>query len=184
VFSNPDDPEWDEDEWSRQNDEAENEVLQFNPYHQALNNLYGLLKPHYDYQTQSYQNVPEQPDPPQGTFSYKQADWYHLAPTTERDRIQQHGLMPADPFGSEHAWGGRIYDQPIGVYAWPSAELAKGWVTGEPNDIWRIPSDQVQEEYEDRALPGRARYIPHQVNPVLHLPYENSADYELQYGAK
>jgi hypothetical protein len=47
-------------------------------------------------------------------------------------------------------------------------------------DIWRIPSDQINDMRYDKVLPG-AVVIPHGVQPELHTPYENSADYELRY---
>jgi hypothetical protein len=39
----------------------ESEALEDHPHYEAMNNINGLLAPHYDYTTHSYQNVPEKP---------------------------------------------------------------------------------------------------------------------------
>jgi hypothetical protein len=58
----PDDPNFDEAEYDNQYTDAWNQILEDNPYPGALNHIHGLLSPHYDFSTQSYQNVPEQPN--------------------------------------------------------------------------------------------------------------------------
>ena len=115
----------------------------------------------------------------------KTADYYHLAPTTERDRIQQHGLMPSYPEGSEnwqHLDQGYLKQQPTGVYAFPDADYAEGYrpLYRTPSDIWQISDDQTNEVDKDPKV-WDAVVIPHPVQPVLHTPYENSADFELKY---
>lgn len=84
-------------------------------------------------------------------------EFYHFAPTTERARIQQHGLQPSTPRFNPY-WGedpeGTLAEQPQGVYAYgwdregwgePSHEdlayNAWGEVQNHPEkyDVWRIP---------------------------------------------
>lgn len=107
----------------------------------------------------------------------KTADYYHQAPTSERARIQQHGLIPARPGLSERwetspaAGRRKIRKQPEGVYVTegdPFSEMP--W--DENFDTWRIPADQVQETMKDK-MTGHD-IIPHRVWPVLHEPFENS----------
>jgi hypothetical protein len=64
----PDDPNFDEKEYDAQQEAYEEELAHYSPHQQALTNLYGYLQPHYDYSTQSYQNVPTVQNRP-GTFS-------------------------------------------------------------------------------------------------------------------
>jgi hypothetical protein len=122
-------------------------------------------------------------------FMAKTADWYHLAPTTERARIQQHGLQLSSPGVNDH-WKGNedIQDQAAGVYVVPNEEKAEGarWLYFDhqmgkqlPTDMWRIPDDQIQSLEEDPLMPfSDAHIIPHSINqPVLHQPYEDTWEY-------
>ena len=87
-----------------------------------------------------------------GEYIAKTADLYHVAPTTERQRIQQHGLLPADPLENpDYQWDPRQYagesPVPTGVYGWGNPDAAKEHAEyleehrGTPHDIWQF-SDQ------------------------------------------
>jgi hypothetical protein len=91
----------------------------------------------------------------------KLADYYHVAPTTERNRILQHGLQPSQPmlndqWGSEQAWQDRhgLNPQiPTGVYGWPSSgqayDFAQRNEIDTPMDVWRMPNDPERLWHED-----------------------------------
>jgi hypothetical protein len=107
------------------------------------------------------------------------ADYYHVAPTTERNRIQQHGLQPSQPMNNPD-WGQKIHWQdrhgenpniPEAVYVWPKPgqayQYAEGLETARdtPMDVWRVPHGEV---YEDPDVP-MARWMPGPVmDPQLH----------------
>jgi hypothetical protein len=113
-------------------------------------------------------------------WTTKTADWFHWAPTTERARIQQHGLQPSKP-GISPNWENvyeQIQSQPTGVYVVPDEETAnhvRNIVLHHlgPMDMWRIPDDQIQSLRKDPLLPfSRSHIIPHAVEqPILHEPY-------------
>jgi hypothetical protein len=107
----------------------------------------------------------------------KEADLYHVAPTTERARIQQHGLQPADPY---HEWGGPIawelrygpdFRPPVGVYGWSKPGQAYDYVTnletrrGEPHDVWRLPDEGNWQTDPDVNLSAPAQYS---TEPVMN----------------
>lgn len=117
-----------------------------------------------------------------------EADFYHIAPTTERERIQQHGLHPGDPKAGPY-WGEEKnhpnWRPPHGVYAWPEGDFADGAIDDYkrfleeqrdvPHDIWRIPEHEFHAELdpdmegdEEVDREDAAYYSPHHVqNPEL-----------------
>jgi hypothetical protein len=115
-----------------------------------------------------------------------EADYYHLAPTQERDRIQQHGLQPANPYYKDERWQGgpfrtpgpptHLEGQPTGVYVGDEAQATQMRnVDHRPLDMWRIPEEGTQALTNPN--PGQdsynTQYLPDAVNdPVLHQPYE------------
>jgi hypothetical protein len=102
---------------------------------------------------------------------------YHIAPTTERDRIQAHGLQPSRP--SSH-WGPIVENQPEGVYVVKeddrgmNIDFTADMVGKEPYDVWEIPADQTEGMVEDELFTSPGAYIiPHQVFPELHRRWED-----------
>lgn len=128
--------------------------------------------------------------------------YYHAAPTTERERIRQHGLMPSHPaqsgrwdesFGDDDdwkdEWGRGI---PTGVYVHRTPELAqeyaqaleRSWMDDRraQYDIWHVPGNQVKDAVIDPDLVGMfdkhddPLAITHPVRPNLFRPYEHTVD--------
>lgn len=121
----------------------------------------------------------------------KEADYYHLAPTTDRARVRQHGLIPAYPGISERwmmenpnadeetpeeEWYyNEAEQQPTGVYVTPKPLTSEEFGLGEQMDRWRIPTDQVHFVHPDGRWRPEAQpaYIPHSIpDPILDEPYE------------
>lgn len=128
-------------------------------------------------------------------------DYYHLAPTTERARIQQHGLQPSRPANNDRwndweTWRPKwLRNQPEGVYVvgdpkrtwnWSDASDAQadqpvpGW------DMWHVPQEQINEIHPDPAVnregqPQGAWIIPHAVQPQLYQGGPETSDWE-QFG--
>jgi hypothetical protein len=118
------------------------------------------------------------------TSSAGTGDLYHIAPVTERNRIMQHGLQPANPslsdtFGPEQP----KLNNPIGVYGFDSEDEAKYQMQAlernenfmdKPgtNDLWRIPREQIQQSSPDPSAYG-AYYVHHPVHPELHFRPED-----------
>lgn len=103
--------------------------------------------------------------------------YYHQAPTTERQRIMEHGLVPARPMHSER-WDDfqnlterSVRSQPEGIYV---TDHERGFPMKGQYDTWRIPGHMVNEFEKDRRAPN-AFIIRHQVNPELHERYEDTA---------
>jgi hypothetical protein len=101
--------------------------------------------------------------------------YYHEAPTTERDRIQAHGLIPGRPSIHER-WDNapnkahmKARDD-TGVYVTNQPGHAEH-IFDEPMDTWRIPSSQVTSIKTDTAFNGGGR-IMHPVQPEMHEPFE------------
>lgn len=102
----------------------------------------------------------------------KIADLFHVTPTSERNRINQHGLLVSDPYwenATPEDWAivhGPDYRPPSGVYGWPSMDQAQTWrdSTGEPDyfDIWRMPGQGLPDPDHPSA-----QYVPHAVRPEL-----------------
>lgn len=95
--------------------------------------------------------------------------YYHIAPTTERARIQQHGLQPSDPARSEMWTTFRDEDNPPrGVYISPNREWAGRYLTrlefqrGVPHDLWEV-DDPGGYTYPDPDLGMNSRYV---MNPI------------------
>lgn len=117
------------------------------------------------------------------------ADYYHVAPTTERNRIQQHGLQPSHPmrnpdWGNENAW----YDRhgpdarstvPEGVYVWEKPGQAYNYAEqietarGTPHDVWQVPHGEV---HEDPDVP-MARWMP---GPVMDPQLYEGPEHRMQ----
>lgn len=102
-------------------------------------------------------------------------DFYHYAPTTERNRILQHGLQVSLPEHSDHWTPGEVSEQPQGVYVTTEPNQMHLW--SRPMDLWKIPNEQITELEEDPLL-AHAYLVPHDVQPELLEPYENSLDWE------
>lgn len=96
--------------------------------------------------------------------------YWHTAPTTERDRILQHGLQPSDPAGSGMwtTFDDDKYDPPKGVYISPNRKWLDGYRTrlefkrGVPHDVWEI-DDPGGYTYPDPDLGLNSRYV---MNPI------------------
>ncbi len=85
------------------------------------------------------------------------ASVYHLAPTEDRTRILQHGLMAADPTHNP-MYNGTLEKSkstfPEGLYAYPSLSRAQLSLAYRPNhDIWEIPTQGMQW-YNDPDVMG------------------------------
>jgi hypothetical protein len=103
-------------------------------------------------------------------WAQRTADYYHVAPTVDRERIRQHGLQPANPmanpeWGSADDWKRRHGDDPqisTGVYGWPQPGQAYNYAEGlesardTPMDIWKIP----ESPYQWQVDPDLQRYMP------------------------
>ena len=112
---------------------------------------------------------------------HKTADYYHQAPTTERDRIQQHGLQPASPRINER-WGDGPVNPAIGVYAEEGYPIDNDgmdphelreespWDKGDHAnwDVWRIPHSQVADATSDPRGGETSYRINHPVQPELY----------------
>lgn len=109
--------------------------------------------------------------------------WYHHAPTTERDRIRQHGLVPSNPNLNEQ-WG-NIDQQPHGVYLFNSPSIQPLFTQLNervPLDQWRVPAEGL-EVHPDPIVWENAVYSPQHIrDPELFRPYEKSNEYQQQYG--
>jgi hypothetical protein len=117
----------------------------------------------------------------------KIADYYHMAPTTERARIQQHGLQPSNPqlegrwrledagFDPEFAYMQNQHrDTDPGVYMSTDPESVKGYGK---EDVWRIDPSYV-DETKLRTDPywDNAKISPNAIPPeslTLHQPVED-----------
>jgi hypothetical protein len=85
---------------------------------------------------------------------------YHVAPTTERDRIQQHGVQPANP---KLNWPTFQENEtpPVGAYGFNDLDRAKRYLItlefrrGVPHDIWEMNSE---EHAPDPDLGGSSQY--------------------------
>lgn len=117
---------------------------------------------------------PSHQDPALRTARAITADYYHVAPTTERNRILQHGLQPSNPmlntdWGGLEAWHrrhGPDAEIPTGVYMWEKPgqayNFAESYENGRdtPADVWRIPGER--EVYSDPDIPW-AKWTPEPV---------------------
>lgn len=107
--------------------------------------------------------------------------YYHAAPTSERARIETHGLQPAaprlNPQWNMEDFGGKpspeVMKQPEGVYAVDDIDSIPWYMQN--SDIWRIPAHSVQDVRPDKLVPG-SYVIPHAVQPELHRKYEDSEE--------
>lgn len=97
-------------------------------------------------------------------------DFYHYAPTTERERIMRHGLQVSSPQYNPHWRPGETDQQPAGVYVTTEPDEIGMW-GDQSMDLWQIPHDQIHELQEDPAL-ANSYVIPHDVHPVMHTPAE------------
>lgn len=120
-------------------------------------------------------------------------DYYHMAPTEERARIQQHGLQPSKPVRNDRWWEPGYDDetgeslpeeppywlqkQPEGVYVmndpararelWGYDQLTQPDRGDQAWDTWRIPGAQISEFQKDPHVDPHGRVIPHVVYPEL-----------------
>jgi hypothetical protein len=95
---------------------------------------------------------------------------YHVAPSSARDQITLHGLLPTHPTTSP--WKG-VYDDPrSGVFAWISPQEAEDYVVGVPGegdfDVWEVNHANnyfVQDEEDDfRSWYSTSPVPPQNVN--------------------
>jgi hypothetical protein len=105
---------------------------------------------------------------------------YHLAPTSERERIQAHGIIASDPRLHEqwgyftHGWEYR----PPAIYALDNVDSAHALRTlygGASGDIWRIVTplnsdDVMADPYHE----GGFMILRPQVDAALFEPFEDS----------
>lgn len=110
--------------------------------------------------------------------------FYHVAPTTSRQRILQHGLQVSEP-GKNEAWGtnGALAHQPAGVYLVideSTTASINGLLASRENDIWRVPANSIQELAPDWEIisaystPRIAAIASHNLNAELFRGYEES----------
>ena len=96
---------------------------------------------------------------------------WHMAPTEDRARIHQHGLIPSHPKTSpkwQNIFG--IEQQQEGVYGVPGEEQARAWGDPSDSDLWHIPAENIKEMRRDPLVDAFS--VPHRVNPQLHTPAE------------
>jgi hypothetical protein len=117
--------------------------------------------------------------------NYNDPEWYyHLAPTEDRARIQQHGLQPSSPAWSGH-WGPvqpgghppteMMRNQPKGIYVttWPGDFGSDRYgLNGKKMDLWRIHKDHIESMRDDPVI-SDAYVIQHPVHAELHKPFEH-----------
>jgi hypothetical protein len=126
------------------------------------------------------------------------ADWsfepgyYHAAPTTERARIKQHGLQPAQPLlNPKYPEGLRdIYPQAVYVTQEPEHAFNFGLqaqkVTKEPFDLWHIPHSQVdhsviQRDPDSMDITQWHRKYPRQRRELEQEGYEGVGEHGESY---
>jgi hypothetical protein len=103
----------------------------------------------------------------------KTAAHYHVAPTSERDRILTHGLQPADPKLNWPSFDNAPPEDlpPTGVYMFNDRDRADTYRTtlefrrGQPHDVWNVvlPRQPIQ----DPDLSGSSKYLGVPVDPSL-----------------
>jgi 2'-5' RNA ligase/Zn finger protein HypA/HybF involved in hydrogenase expression len=124
----------------------------------------------YPYPREDFYDTLRSEDLPEGGL-------WHMAPTEERARIQQHGLQPAHPKDNpqwQNVFG--IEFQPEGVYGTPYEEGTSYWGFPTEKDKWFVPADQIKEMNRDPLT--RAMSVPHAVQPQLHTPAEEHWDWK------
>jgi hypothetical protein len=107
------------------------------------------------------------------THEGRVSSYFHVAPTTERARIQQHGLQPSDP---RHNWPS--FDNapaedlpPTGVYMFNDRDRADKYRTtlefrrGVPHDMWSVVLPRQPKQ--DPDLGSSSQYLDVPVNPDL-----------------
>jgi hypothetical protein len=99
--------------------------------------------------------------------------YYHVAPTSERARIMQHGLQASSPQNSgqwtdpDVSW--QVENQPTGTYLWDNKNDASDYVdqyerrTKVPMDVWGINHPNLPTTY-DNVVP-QARITPYSIGP-------------------
>lgn len=114
--------------------------------------------------------------------------FYHVAPTSERNRIKQHGLIPSRPnlSGNWGESGEGLNNQPEGVYLLADHQEAQGLASSElsmgKNDIWEISPHELNDLEIDWEYPSAfskaapAVSVPHRLNPRLNTGYEMTID--------
>lgn len=118
--------------------------------------------------------------------------YYHIAPTSERERIRVHGLQPSNP-GLSGNWDNVLFDNgwepaewgktvPHGVYVHRDPQIARQYANDQYGnfDVWHVPGHAVQDAVKD---PDLAPYyhkhdvplaITHAVPATLYEPYEST----------
>lgn len=100
---------------------------------------------------------------------------YHVAPTSERQRIKAHGLMPSNP-GQSGQWGedSPFVNSPTGVYVFIKEEDAmhSGIFEGAPVDVWRVAKSSVRGLEMDPVIEN-AYVLKTHVPAELHVPWEH-----------
>jgi hypothetical protein len=99
--------------------------------------------------------------------------YYHVAPTTERARIMQHGLQASNPSQSgqwtdpDVSW--QVERQPTGTYLWDNKTDASDYVdayerrTGTPMDVWGINHPNLPVTHDD--VIEQAKVTPYSIAP-------------------
>lgn len=112
--------------------------------------------------------------------SWKFADYYHVAPTVDRARIDQHGLQPSSPKNNPNWTIPPERQTPTGVYGFPDyGDDDEAWQykqfldqhRGEGHDIWHVRGEDwnADPDIEDAA------YTNKPVQPQMYSPHEEAA---------
>ena len=109
---------------------------------------------------------------------------YHRAPTEDRARIMQHGLIPSSPrvnptWRQQELEGYWVANQPTGVYMTKAEDPFVKQHDSVGSDVWkvRVHPEELEHDpvfYDDE--PYNHFYSPHAVHPSrieMHEPFEN-----------
>jgi hypothetical protein len=99
-------------------------------------------------------------------------EFYHQAPTADRERVRTHGLIQSDP---HLTWGAEYGGQPEGVYMADDPRDTMGFGQG---DIWKVNPAHIQQIGKDPAIPWGSWIVPHNIPPEaleLSHPYETTS---------
>ena len=118
-----------------------------------------------------YWGWPEPEIEPEGVPAV-QSEYFHHAPTVDRERIRQHGLQISLPNQSGHWHPSEVGDQPAGVYLTTEEDPTKVLPHAENVDTWRVGPEQIRSMSYD---PGKedAYIVHHDIpDPELWTPIE------------
>lgn len=111
--------------------------------------------------------------------------FYHVAPSADRSRVEQHGLIPSAPDQSGN-WGvpgnGALQVQPTGVYVTTSIDeassLSHNFLQKNQCDIWEIDPKNIESIDPDFMYTSEglvSAVIPHRIDARLSRRYEQIA---------